>query len=182
MLCLIHRWNINRTLDKDRELSARTAAHVARCAHCRVHLRTQQRLVARLAHPPSAKPEAPAFFRSRVLNVIRDEQPQPAQPTMPVWLPVGSLAVLALVLALWPARELPGPDPQAKPIAKAPAAPPTTVATVPVLPKLEVTTLLQRAQKSVTSPHEREVRNLQNDLRAVGDYLTDLVPTSFANR
>jgi len=182
MLCLIHRWKIDRALDEERELSARTAAHVVGCAHCREHHRTQQRLVARLAQPPAVRPEAPAFLRSRVLSAIRDEQPQPAQPTVPVWLPVGGLAALALILALWPARELPEPDPQPKPTAKAPVTPTPTVATVPALPKLDVATMLQRAQESVTSPHQREVRNLQNDLRAVGDYFTDLVPTSFANR
>lgn len=182
MLCLIHRWKIDRALDEERELSARTAAHVTECAHCREHHRTQQRLVARLAQSPAVRPEAPAFFRSRVLNAIRDEQPQPAQPTVPVWLPVGGLAVLALVLALWPARETPVPQPAPAPIANAPTAFAPAVATVPALPKLDVATMLQRAQESVTSPHQREVRNLQNDLRAVGDYFTDLVPTSFANR
>ena len=177
MFCLIHRWKIDRTLDDNQTLPAPTQAHLAQCPTCREHHQQQVQLITRLEQP-APTPEAPTYLRARILNALQSAEseatPEPAQShVLPVWAPIAACAIIAFFL--YP-RSTPLPSPPTPPVAAAehPALP--SVA----LPEINVAKALETAHDTVTNPYDQELKNLQNDLQAAGQYFGRLVPIRVA--
>ncbi len=170
MICLLHRWNIDRAMDEGAEVSARTQSHVHKCGACRSHFETQRRLVNRLEQPGTAL-ESPTFLRARVMNAIRagdSTRTRNARRSLS-WLPIAACAVLILFFAL----KLDSPTPL--PIQPATVLIPNAVPSPAFhLPSVNVTAAIREAHNQIISPYDQELKNLQSDLVAAGDYLSKL--------
>lgn len=174
MLCIIHRWKIDRALDEGKELDSYTQAHTKNCKGCHQHHQTQQNLISRLQY--STQPEqAPAFLRSRVMNAIGETESKPARLgfELPVWVPVAACAVLIFFL-IPRSQQNPtlSPEPKVRTTAK---GIPADFTTAPVeLAKIDVGLALKQANQTISSPYDEELKKLQNDLRAAGKALKGL--------
>ena len=147
MLCIIHRWKIDRALDEGKELDSYTQTHT----------------------------EAPDFLRSRVMNAIGGTESEPARPVfeLPVWAPVATCAVLVFFL-IPRSQQNPtlSPEPKVRTTAK---GIPADFTTAPVeLSKIDVGLALKQANQTISSPYDEELKKLQNDLRAAGKALKGL--------
>lgn len=180
MFCFIQRWRIDRALDEGTELDARARRHVAECDGCRLHRRTQEKLVALLNHPQPA-PEAPPFLRANVMNTIRAEANAAVttQWLPPVWVPVAACAALAFFLIPENTPQPPAPTAlhsQPQPVAQAPVKMP-----VVELPAVNIAKTLEQVQDTLTSPYTKEIESLQNDLKAAGGYMGKLFNLKIAS-
>ncbi|MDE2680039.1 MAG: hypothetical protein OSB29_01580 [Verrucomicrobiota bacterium] len=182
MFCFLKRWKIDRALDEGNALAPRTEAHVARCADCRHHHEQQRAVVNRLEQSAAMPtPEASDFLRSRVMNALRGEQsvPLPVRWGIAVWAPVAVVAAIAMVGILQtdpqpgrpPAQPRPNP-----PVAEAPAKLPAVT-----LPSMNLQAALQKVPGQIAAPYDRELRNLQSDLKSAGKYLGDIVGYKLAS-
>ena len=180
MFCFLQRWKIDRALDEGDALTPRAEAHVARCADCRRHHEQQRAVVNRLEQSAQLPvPEAPAFLRSRVMNTLRDEEsaPRPVRWGVAAWAPVAVVAAIAMVGIL---QTDPQPAPPAQPrpnplVAKAPANLPPVA-----LPSMNLQAALQNVPSQIVAPYDRELQNLQNDLKSAGQYLGNIVGNKLA--
>lgn len=176
MICLLHRWNIDRALDEGAEISTRTQVHVRDCHTCQRDFETQRRLLSRLEQPV-ATAAAPAFLRVRVMNAIRAGETNPVRPaTRPlVWVPIAACAALVLFVFLnQPSRTLPLIPP---PTAFTPGAVPLPAFH---LPSVNVASALREAHNQIVLPYDQEIKNLRSDLQAAGDYLSNLAVWNLA--
>jgi len=178
MFCFLQRWKIDRALDEGDALTGRAEAHVARCADCRRHHEQQRAIVNRLEQSAQLPvPEAPAFLRSRVMNALRDEEsaPLPVHWGVAAWAPVAVVAAIAMVgiLQTDPQPAQPRPNPL---VAKAPANLPPVA-----LPSMNLQVALQKVPSQITAPYDRELQNLQNDLKSAGQYLGNIVGYKLAS-
>jgi hypothetical protein len=177
MFCFLQRWKIDRALDEGDALAPRTEAHVAHCADCRQHHKQQRALVHRLEQSAQLPvPDAPAFLRSRVMNALRGEQsaPLPVRWGVTAWAPVAIVAAIAMVGILQndpQSKPQPRPNP---PVAEAPAA-------LPAMPTMNLQAALQKMPGQIAAPYDRELQNLQSDLKSAGKYLGDIVGYKLAS-
>ena len=174
MFCFLQRWKIDRALDEDDALTSRTEAHVARCADCRRHHEQQRAVVNRLEQSAQLPvPEAPAFLRSRVMNALRDEEsaPLPVRWGVAAWAPVAVVAAIAMVGIL---QTDPQPAPRPRP------KPPVLVE-LPAMPEMNLQAALQKVPSQIAAPYDRELQNLQNDLKSAGQYLGNIVGYKLAS-
>jgi hypothetical protein len=177
MFCFLQRWKIDRALDEGDALAPRTEAHVARCADCRRHHEQQRTVVHRLEQSAAMPvPEPPAFLRSRVMNALRSEQsaPLPVRWGVAAWAPVAVVAAIAMVGIL---QTDPQPKPQPRstpPVAEAPAA-------LPAMPTMNLQAALQKMPGQIAAPYDRELQNLQSDLKSAGNFLGDIVGYKLAS-
>ena len=168
MFCFLQRWKIDRALDEGDALTPRAEAHMARCADCRRHHEQQRAVVNRLEQSAQLPvPEAPAFLRTRVMNVLRDEEsaPLPVRWGVAAWAPVAVVAAIAMVGILQTDPQ-PGPSAQPRPkplVAKAPPNLPSVA-----LPSMNLQAALQNMPSQIAAPYDRELQNLQNDLKSAG--------------
>ena len=182
MFCFLQRWKIDRALDEGDALTPRTETHVARCADCRRHHEQQRAIVNRLEQSAQLPvPEAPAFLRSRVMNALRDEEsaPLPVRWGVAAWAPVAVVAAIAMVGILQPDPQpgLPSAQPRPNPpVAKAPANLPAVA-----LPSMNLQVALQKVPSQIAAPYDRELQNLQNDLKSAGQYLGNIVGYNLAS-
>ncbi len=181
MFCFLYRWKIDRALDESGALSARTQAHVARCAHCRQHHEQQRAVVQRLEQSASQPVhEAPSFLRSRVMNALRAENvaPLPVRWGVAAWAPVAVVAAIAMVGILQtdptPTNNTANNPAQPQPKQSAASAP------LPALPELNLQAALQKMPDQIAAPYDRELQNLRSDLKSAGNYLGDIVGLKFA--
>ena len=177
MFCLIHRWKIDRALDDNQALPAPTQAHLTHCLSCREHHQQQVQLITRLKQPTTT-PEAPTYLRARILNALQSAEtevsPEPAQSHIqPVWAPIAACAVIAYFL--YP-HSTPLPSPPVPPVAatEQPALPSVE------LPEINLAKALETAHDTVANPYDQELKNLQNDLQAAGQYFGRLMPIRVA--
>ena len=178
MFCFLQRWKIDRALDEGDALTPRAEAHVARCADCRRHHEQQRAVVNRLEQSAQLPvPEAPAFLRSRVMSALRDEEsaPLPVRWGVAAWAPVAVVAAIAMVgiLQTDPQPAQPRPNPL---VAKAPANLPRVA-----LPSMNLQVALQKVPSQIAAPYDRELQNLQNDLKSAGQYLGNIVGYKLAS-
>ena len=181
MFCFLQRWKIDRALDEGDALTPRAEAHVARCADCRRHHEQHRAVVNRLEQSAQLPvPEAPAFLRSRVMNVLRDEEsaPLPVRWGVAAWAPVAVVAAIAKVGIL---QTDPQPAPPAQPrpnllVAKVPPNLPPVA-----LPSMNLQVALQKVPSQIAAPYDRELQNLQNDLKSAGQYLGNIVGNKLAS-
>ena len=174
MLCIIHRWKIDRALDEGKEPDSYTQAHTENCKGCHQHHQTQQNLISRL-ECSTQTPEAPAFLRSRVMNAIGGTESESARPVfeLPVWVPVAACAVLVFFLIpRSPKNPTHSTEPKARTTAK--VVPADFSATPVELAKIDVGLALKQANQTISSPYDEELKKLQNDLRAAGKALKGL--------
>jgi len=182
MFCFLHRWNIDRALDESDGLPARTRAHVARCARCRQHHEQQRAVVQRLNQSASQPvPEPPAFLRSRVMNALRAETAKNATPLSvrwgtAAWAPVAVVAAIAMVGIL---QTDPTPANHTAP-AQPKSSAASTPNSLPTLPGLNLQVVLQKMPDQIAAPYDRELKNLQSDLKSAGNYLGRIVGLKFA--
>ena len=179
MFCFLQRWKIDRALDEGDALTPRTEAHVARCADCRRHHEQQRAVVNRLEQSAQLPvPEAPAFLRSRVMNALRNEEfaPLPVRWGVAVWAPVAVVTAIAMVGVLQTDPQ-PAPRPRPNPpVAKASANLPAVA-----LPSMNLQAALQKVRSQIAAPYDRELQNLQNDLKSAGQYLGNIVGYKLAS-
>ena len=177
MFCFLQRWKIDRALDEGDALAPRTEAHVARCADCRRHHEQQRAVVNRLEQSAAMPvPEPPAFLRSRVMNALRGEQsaPLPVRWGVAAWAAVAIVAAIAMVGILQNDSH-PAPEPRPNlPEVKAPAE-------LPAMPALNLQAALQQVQGKIAAPYDRELQNLQSDLKSAGQYLGEIVGYKLAS-
>ncbi len=177
MFCFLQRWKIDRALDEGDALAPRTEAHVARCADCRRHHEQQRAVVNRLEQSATMPvPEAPAFLRARVMSALRGEQsaPLPVRWGLAAWAPVAVVAAIAMVGILQnDPQPTPAPRPN-PPVAEAPAE-------LPAMPALNLQAALQQVQGKISAPYDRELQNLQSDLKSAGQYLGEIVGYKLAS-
>ena len=174
MFCFLQRWKIDRALDEGDALNPRTEAHVARCADCRRHHEQQRAIVNRLEQSAQLPvPEAPAFLRSRVMNALRDEEsaPLPVRWGVAAWAPVAVVAAIAMVGIL---QTDPQPAPRPRP------KPPVLVE-LPAMPEMNLQAALQKVPSQIAAPYDRELQNLQSDLKSAGQYLGEIVGYKLAS-
>jgi hypothetical protein len=177
MFCFLQRWKIDRALDEGDALAPRTEAHVAHCADCRQHHEQQRTVVHRLEQSAAMPvPEPTAFLRSRVMNALRGEQsaPLPVRWGVTAWAPVAIVAAIAMVGILQndpQSKPQPRPNP---PVAEAPAA-------LPAMPTMNLQAALQKMPGQIAAPYDRELQNLQSDLKSAGKYLGDIVGYKLAS-
>ena len=177
MFCFLQRWKIDRALDEGDALNPRTEAHVARCADCRRHHEQQRAVVNRLEQSAAMPvPEPPAFLRSRVMNALRGEQsaPLPVRWGVAAWAPVAIVAAIAMVGILQTDPQ-PAPRPRPKPpVVKVPVK-------LPATPSMNLQAALQRVPSQIAAPYDRELQNLQSDLKSAGKFLGDIVGYNLAS-
>ena len=181
MYCILQRWKIDRALDEGDALTPRLEAHVTRCVDCHRHYEQQHAVVNRLEQSAQLPvPEAPAFLRSRVMNALRDEEsvPAPVRWGVAAWAPVAVEAAIALVGIL---QTEPHPSPSAQPrpnplVTKAPPNLPSVA-----LPSMNLQAALQNVPSQIAAPYDRELQNLQNDLKSAGQYLGNIVGNKLAS-
>ena len=177
MFCFLQRWKIDRALDEGDALAPRTEAHVARCADCRRHHEQQRAVVNRLKQSAAMPvPEPPAFLRSRVMNALRGEQstPLPVRWGVAAWAPVAIVAAIAMVGILQTDPQ-PAPRPRPKPpVVKVPVK-------LPATPSMNLQAALQRVPSQIAAPYDRELQNLQSDLKSAGKFLGDIVGYNLAS-
>ena len=174
MFCFLQRWKIDRALDEGTALTPRTEAHVARCADCRRHHEQQRAVVNRLEQSAQLPvPEAPAFLRSRVMNALRDEEsaPLPVRWGVAAWAPVAVVAAIAMVGIL---QTDPQPAPRPRPN-------PPVLVELPAMPEMNLQAALQKVPSQIAAPYDRELQNLQNDLKSAGQYLGNIVGFNLAS-
>ena len=179
MFCFLQRWKIDRALDEGDALTPRAEAHVTRCADCRRHHEQQRAVVNRLEQSAQLPvPEAPAFLRSRVMNALRNEEfaPLPVRWGVAVWAPVAVVTAIAMVgiLQTDPQPGQPEPEPRSNP-------PVAEVPTLPAMPKMNLQAALQKVPSQIAAPYDRELQNLQNDLKSAGQYLGNIVGNKLAS-
>ncbi len=182
MFCFLQRWKIDRALDEGDALNPRTEAHVARCADCRRHHEQQRAVVNRLEQSAQLPvPEAPAFLRSRVMNALRDEEsaPLPVRWGVAAWAPIAVVAAIAMVgiLQTDPQPGHPPVQPRPNPLV---AKPPANLPAV-ALPSMNLQAALQKVPSQIAAPYDRELQNLQNDLKSAGQYLGNIVGYKLAS-
>ena len=168
MFCFLQRWKIDRALDEGDALAPRTEAHVARCADCRRHHKQQRAVVHRLEQSAAMPvPEAPAFLRARVMSALRGEQsaPLPVRWGLAAWAPVAVVAAIAMVGIL---------QNDSHPVVEAPVE-------LPAMPALNLQAALQQVQGKIAAPYDRELQNLQSDLKSAGQYLGEIVGYKLAS-
>ena len=175
MFCFLQRWGIDRALDEGDALAPHTEAHVARCADCRRHREQQRTVVHRLEQSAAMPvPEPPAILRSRVMNALRSEQsaPLPVRWGVAAWAPVAVVAAIAMVGIL---QTDPQPKPRFNPpVAEAPAA-------LPAMPAMNLQAALQKMPGQIAAPYDRELQNLQSDLKSAGNFLGDIIGYKLAS-
>jgi hypothetical protein len=117
-------------------------------------------------------PEAPAFLRSRVMNALRGEPsaPLPVRWGVAAWAPVAVVAAIAMVGILQNDSH-PAPEPRPNP----------PVAELPAMPALNLQAALQQVQGKIAAPYDRELQNLQSDLKSAGKFLGDIVGYNLAS-
>ncbi len=181
MFCFLQRWKIDRALDEGDALTPRLEAHVTRCADCHRHYEQQHAVVNRLEQSAQLPvPEAPAFLRSRVMNALRDEEsvPAPVRWGVAAWAPVAVVAAIALVGILQTDPQ-PGPSAQPRPKPLVAKAPPNLSSVA--LPSMNLQAALQNVPSQIAAPYDRELQNLQNDLKSAGQYLGNIVGNKLAS-
>ena len=182
MICFLHRWSIDRTLDEGAPLDDSTTRHVARCANCRDH-HEQQRTVNALLEQSAATPTpaAPDFLRSRVMHAVRAEQAEslPVRWGIAAWAPVAVVTAIAMV-GILQNPSLPNvqsnvwSNPNANPpVAEAPAK-------LPALPTTNLQAAFKKIPDQIVAPYDQELQNLQIDLKSAGQYLGGIVGLKFA--
>jgi len=181
MFCFLQRWKIDRALDEGDALTPRAEAHVARCADCRRHHEQQRAVVNRLEQSAQLPvTEAPAFLRSRVMNALRNEEsaPLPVRWGIAAWAPVAVVAAIAMggILQTDP-QPAPRPRPN-PPVAKVPVELPVEL---PAMPAMNLQAALQKVPGQITGPYDRELKNLQSDIKFAGKFLGDIVGYKLAS-
>ena len=119
----------------------------------------------------------PPYLHASVMNAIRAaETAHRPRRLVPVWVPVAACAMLAFFLI--PENT---PQPHSPPLV---AAAPQPVMDLPAmeLPAVDIAKTLEQVQDTIAKPYTKEIENLQNDLKAVGNYMSGLFDVKIASR
>ena len=108
------------------------------------------------------------------MNALRSEQsaPLPVRWGVAAWAPVAVVAAIAMVGIL---QTDPQPKPRFNPpVAEAPAA-------LPAMPAMNLQAALQKMPGQIAAPYDRELQNLQSDLKSAGNFLGDIIGYKLAS-
>ena len=110
------------------------------------------------------------------MNALRGEEsaPLPVRWGVAAWAPVAGVTAIAMVGILQT-----DPQPAPRPRPNPPVA--NVLVELPAMPAMNLQAALQKVPGQIAAPYDRELQNLQSDLKSAGKFLGDIVGYKLAS-